>query len=37
MADEVQINNVGGDGIASEVTLARLVAVTEQMAKKGWH
>ena len=34
MADEVQINNVGGDGIASEVTLARLVAVTEQMAKK---
>jgi hypothetical protein len=34
VADEVQINNVGGDGIASEVTLARLVAVTEQMAKK---
>ena len=34
MADEVQINNVGGEGIASEVTLARLVAVTEQMAKK---
>ena len=34
MADEVQINNVGGEGIASEVTLARLVAVTETMAKK---
>ena len=34
MADEVQINNVGGDGVASEVTLANLLAVTEQMAKK---
>lgn len=33
MAEEVQISNVGGEGVASEVTLARLVAVTEQMAK----
>ena len=34
MAEEVNISNVGGEGVASEVTLARLVAVTEQMAKK---
>ena len=34
MADEVQINNVGGDGVASEVTLQRLVQATEAMAKK---
>ena len=34
MAEEVQINNVGGEGVASEVTLANLLAVTEQMAKK---
>ena len=34
MADEVQISNVGGDGVASEVTLARLVTSIEAMAKK---
>lgn len=34
MADEVQIGNVGGDGVASEVTLQRLVQATEAMAKK---
>lgn len=34
MADEVQINNVGGEGVASDITLQRLVAVTEEMAKK---
>ena len=34
MADEVNIGNVGGEGVASEVTLARLVAVTEAMSKK---
>ena len=34
MAEEVQIGNVGGEGVASEVTLANLLAVTEQMAKK---
>ena len=34
MAEEVQINNVGGEGVASEVTLARLVSITEAMAKK---
>ena len=34
MAEEVQIGNVGGDGVASEVTLLRLVQATEAMAKK---
>ena len=34
MAEEVQISNVGGDGVASEVTLQRLVQATEAMAKK---
>jgi|TARA_B110000908_G_scaffold171664_1_gene235227 hypothetical protein len=34
VADEVNIGNVGGEGVASEVTLARLVAVTEAMSKK---
>lgn len=34
MAEEVQISNVGGDGVASEVTLLRLVASVEAMAKK---
>ena len=33
MAEEVQIGNVGGDGVASEVTLQRLVQATEAMAK----
>ena len=34
MAEEVQISNVGGDGVASEVTLQRLVTAMEAMAKK---
>ena len=34
MAEEVEIGNVGGDGVASEVTLARLAATMELMAKK---
>ena len=34
MAEEVQIGNVGSDGVASEVTLARLTATMELMAKK---
>ena len=34
MAEETQISNVGGDGVASEVTLQRLVQATEAMAKK---
>ena len=34
MADPTEITNVGGEGVASEVTLANLLAVTEQMAKK---
>lgn len=34
MAEEVQISNVGGEGVASEVTLARLLAVMEAMAKQ---
>ena len=34
MAEEVQIGNVGGEGVASEVTLARLTATMELMAKK---
>jgi len=34
VAEEVQISNVGGDGVASEVTLQRLVQATEAMAKK---
>lgn len=32
MADEVQISNVGGEGVASEVTLLALVAAMEKMA-----
>lgn len=32
MAEEVQISNVGGDGVASEITLQRLVATMESMA-----
>ena len=31
MAEEVVIGNVGGDGVASEVTLARLLAAMEKM------
>ena len=34
MAEEVQISNVGGEGVASEVTLARLTATMELMAKQ---
>ena len=34
MAEEVEIGNVGGNGVASEVTLQRLISVTEAMAKK---
>ncbi len=34
MAEEVQISNVGGEGVASEVTLARLVTSIEALAKK---
>ena len=34
MAEEVNIGNVGGDGVASEVTLQRLVTAQEAMAKK---
>ena len=34
MAENVDIGNVGGDGVASEVTLARLTATMELMAKK---
>jgi len=34
LADPTEITNVGGEGVASEVTLANLLAVTEQMAKK---
>lgn len=34
MADQTEITNVGGEGVASEITLANLLAVTEQMAKK---
>ena len=33
MAEEVDIGNVGGNGVASEVTLARLTATMELMAK----
>ena len=33
MADEVEITNVGGNGVASEVTLVRLVAAMEAMSK----
>lgn len=32
MAEEVQISNVGGDGVASEVTLLALVAAIEKMS-----
>ena len=31
MADEVIIGNVGGDGVASEATLAALVRAVERM------
>ena len=31
MADEVEISNVGGDGVASEITLLALVAAMEKM------
>ena len=34
MAENVDIGNVGGDGVASEVTLARLTATMELMARK---
>ena len=34
MADEVEISNVGGNGVASEVTLAKLLGIMEAMAKK---
>ena len=34
MAEQTEITNVGGEGVASEVTLANLLSVTEQMAKK---
>jgi hypothetical protein len=34
VAEEVNIGNVGGDGVASEVTLQRLVTAQEAMAKK---
>ena len=34
MAEEAEISNVGGDGVASEVTLQRLVTAQEAMAKK---
>jgi len=34
LAEEVEIGNVGGEGVASEVTLARLTATMELMAKK---
>ena len=34
MAEEVEISNVGSNGVASEVTLQRLVTATEAMAKK---
>lgn len=33
MADQVEITNVGGDGVASEATLASLVAAIEKMAR----
>ena len=33
MADEVEIVNVGGDGVASEVTLKLLIEAVEKMAK----
>ena len=33
MAEEVEISNVGGDGVASEVTLAKLTAAIENMAR----
>ena len=34
MAEQIDIGNVGGGGVASEVTLARLTATMELMAKK---
>jgi len=34
VAEEVNIGNVGGEGVASEVTLANLLSVTEKMARK---
>ena len=35
MAEEVEISNVGGNGVASEATLARLVATMEAMSRRG--
>jgi len=34
LAEEAQITNVGGDGVASEVTLQKLVAAIENMSRK---
>ena len=34
MAEQTEISNVGGDGVASEVTLLRLVSTIEAWAKK---
>ena len=34
MAEQTEITNVGGEGVASEVTLANLLSVTEKMARK---
>jgi len=34
VAENVEIGNVGGNGVASEITLARLTATMELMAKK---
>jgi hypothetical protein len=34
VAENVEIGNVGGGGVASEITLMRLVSATEAMAKK---
>jgi hypothetical protein len=33
VADQIDINNVGGDGVASEATLKRLVSAMDAMAK----
>lgn len=33
MADQIEITNVGGDGVASEVTMKRLLASMEALAK----
>lgn len=34
MAEQVEVGNIGGEGVASEVTLTSLLAVTTAMAKK---